>query len=122
MPVINWVTAISFLVALTVSVFANAHTPSVEPNLADQPCHGHEAPVEEDRWAEACDSLCANADVQVLGANGPERFDTTGDTGTMVTYGVQSLKTLRLGALFQSIHAHDPPGSDIYLITQRLRI
>jgi len=115
-------TALSLMLALTVSVFAQSHTTSPAPMMVEQPCTDHHEPRGVNTWAEACASLCESADFHIVLGNAPERLQGPDLAIESVTY--TGVATLNLADLYSSnsVNGHDPPRSRLYLTTHRLRI
>lgn len=121
-PFVSLLTAISLVVALTASVFAQSHVSSELPSSVDEPCAQHDAPVVEDHWAETCASLCTAADFHVVVSLSSERSLGPDLVASPVVHEATVPVAILSAPVAWRFHAHDPPRSNLYLTTQRLRI
>ena len=118
------VTAFSIAVALVVSVFAQSHPAEAAPTQSHTaaPCAGHEASASADFWSEACDSLCEASDLHTVLAVSSDRSVAPDLIAILLSYdepGDPQPAPLRFAG---RVTSHDPPGSELYLTTRRLRL
>lgn len=119
---VSMLTALSVVVALTVSVFAQSHAAPRSPAVMDQPCAEHVTPVSATSWAETCASLCDAADFHMVLSGAGERSQNPDLTILPVSYSAPRVPALVQSRITSDLHGHDPPGSRLYLTTHRLRI
>ncbi len=113
-------TALSFAVALVVSVVSVSHAPAVAAETASEPCTDHHVP-EPNLFAATCASLCDAVDLDHLIAVVPDRLSVHEiDLPQSATAAIApSLQTQLIPRL---VLARAPPPTALYLTTQRLRI
>ncbi len=118
------VTAFSIAAGLIVSVFAQSHQVEAAPALSQMvaPCAGHQASPPVDFWAEACDSLCQSSDLHTVLAMSSDRSVAPDLIAILFSYGTQAAPQPAPLRFAGRVSSHDPPGSQLYLTTQRLRI
>lgn len=115
-------TALSFAVTLFVSVLAQSHAASVSTVGATEPCVEHHQPQPRDFWTDACASLCDTSDDYVLVGLNSDRSKGQDQTANVVVYGILAPSWFVSEVSDRNVHSHDPPGSRLYLTTQRLRL
>ena len=118
------VTAFSIAVGLIVSVFAQSHQVEAAPALSQMvaPCAGHQASPSVDFWSEACDSICDASDLHTVLAAPSERGVALDLMTLPVSYNDQVAPQPAPLRFAGRVSSHDPPGSQLYLTTQRLRL
>ena len=120
--VVSVLTAVSLTVALMISVFAQSHTVNAGVSTTDDPCADHQVPIQTSLWEETCAALCDTSSLDSFTAVTTERHTSNDLNIIPVAYGPltahHSVQTSGVGF----VTTHDPPGSRLYLTTQRLRI
>ncbi|MEQ8509408.1 MAG: hypothetical protein RIB43_10420 [Rhodospirillaceae bacterium] len=117
-------TAFSLAVALVVSVFAQSHPAAgaQAQDLAAAPCAEHSAPQPQDFWGDACASVCDATDLDMLLGVPSDRSTTSDLTFDLFIYDQTPRPSLQVSRALGLVTGHDPPGSQLYLTTQRLRL
>ena len=120
--VVSALTAFSLAAALIVSVFAQSHAATAGGQDVAVPCVEHHAVKTADLWSEACATICDTVDLHILLGASFERSSHPDQSAIMVTYDDGQANRVILARTSGIVLSHDPPGSDLYLTTQRLRI
>ncbi len=119
---VSALTAFSLAVALITSVFAQSHTVIASEVDTTVPCVDHHVPQAKDLWTDACATLCDTVDFEALLVAPTERVAGPDQTVTLFTYQKLQAPHAIKAATPYIAHGYDPPGSTLYLTTQRLRI
>ncbi|MBT5241180.1 MAG: hypothetical protein HN793_03200 [Rhodospirillaceae bacterium] len=120
--VVSALTALSLAVALMTSVFAQSHAANAGAVSAADPCVDHHVPQVTSLWDDACATLCDTSDFHsFLGASTDRSFGADQQTA-VVSYEQPTVLGPIRASTIGAVHSHDPPGSGLYLTTQRLRL
>ncbi|NKB43861.1 MAG: hypothetical protein GKS03_06235 [Alphaproteobacteria bacterium] len=120
--VVSVVTALSLAVALMTSVFAQSHDENAGAAIESDPCVDHQLPRETSLWDDACASLCETSDFHSFVGVSTERSSGIDQHAMLVSYDALSVGRAGPTSKTDIVLSHDPPGSSLYLTTQRLRI
>ncbi len=121
---ISGITAMSVVAALVVSVFSQAHAAlsgDAQTNVSD-PCAEHITTSAGTLAADNCETLCYSADLNHLLSAAIDRAQSLDLVAVAVSYQPVVRATFNGTAIPQVQYGRGPPGSDLYLITQRLRL
>ena len=120
--VVSVFTAYFLLASLVLSVQVSFAAPATIADMSEMPCDGHEQPTESDRSPTDCASHCVSGSLEHL---------------TNHTFDRTSPPVLKALPLAQSAHPYSgfrpirlavanldrgPPSTNLYLITQRVRL
>ena len=127
------VTAFSMAVALMVSVFAQSHaatsatsatsaTGAVEEAGHRDPCSEHMAMADVPLPADGCLTLCIAADLNHLLGAAMDRIQTPEPVFVPYVYETPVPSQAATRAVLRFAYERGPPGSELYLITRRIRL
>ncbi len=124
------VTAFSMAVALMVSVFAQSHaatsatsaTGAVEETGHRDPCSEHMAMADVPLPADGCLTLCIAADLNHLLGAAMDRIQTPEPVFVLYVYDAPVPSQAATRDVLRFAYERGPPGSELYLITRRIRL
>lgn len=115
-------TALSLAATLFVSVLAQSHAATNTTVGATEPCLEHQQPQATDFWDNACESVCETHDNPMALSANADRANSKDKVAALVVYAPQGDLRAAPQIILCTVHGHDPPGSTLYLTTQRLRL
>lgn len=121
--IVSCITAFSMAVALTVGVFSQSHAAvgaKAEETQAVDPCPDHMAVPVVDVSDDNCLTLCDSADLDDLTGILTDNTDVLDVSAVVTGYGFDATGTAFSKAGPAFVDARGPPGTALYLITQRL--
>lgn len=119
---VSVLTALSLTAALMISVFAQSHTMAAGVATTADPCVDHQLPAPTSAWEETCAALCDKSSLDSFVAATTDRLKSIELQVLLVSYAPASPHRTLLTSRVGFVTTHDPPGSRLYLTTQRLRI
>ena len=121
---ISSLTVLSLTAALVVGVFSQSHAALVGDPQTDvsDPCAEHITTSAGSLEPDSCETLCYSADLNHLIETAVDRTPTLDLVAVPVSYEPIAVASLSRAVAFQSAYDRGPPGNDLYLTTQRLRL
>ena len=118
------VTVLSVTAALVVGVYSQSHAAfSAKPQTeATDPCAEHLETPAGSLASDNCEALCYLADLNHLLGAPVDRINEPELVFAPVSYETVSDSLFQYGDVWPFHYGRGPPGSDLYLITQRLRL
>ena len=119
---VSFFSAFLLLASLVLSVQVGFAAPATSAEMTEMPCDGHEQSNNTDRSPTDCASHCVSGSLEHLTSF---TFDRTAPP---VLKAISTEQTVHLESGFKPIRLavtnldRGPPGSNIYLITQRFRL
>lgn len=115
-------TAFTLLASLMLSVQVGLAAPAASADLSEMPCEGHEQPKEIDQSPTDCASHCVTGNLEHLVSYTFDRTAPPELKTVPVTHSSHPDSGYTPSRLVVTDLARGPPGTDLYLITQRLRL
>ncbi len=121
---ISVTTAVSLAAALVVGVFSQSHAALSADTQADaqDPCAEHIVTSAGALPADNCGTLCFAADLNHLLGVVIDRTQLPEPVAVVVSYDLPTIPSFQPADVFPVKLDRGPPGIDLYLLTQRLRL